>query len=89
MNILIAPDKFKYSLTAKEVCEAVEKGIRKYMPSANIIKIPLADGGEGSLETLENTIKFERVYLKVKNPVFKSIKTFYGILKDTAYIEMS
>ncbi len=89
MNILIIPDKFKYSLTAQEVCNAVEEGIKKYLPQANIIKIPLADGGEGSLSVLEQIINFNRVYLEVKNPLFEPITAYYGLLNDTAYIEMA
>lgn len=89
MKILIAPDKFKGSLSATQVCEAIEEGILKNIPNSEITKMPLADGGEGSLLALENTIKFKRIYLDVKNPLYKTIKTFYGLLNGTAYIEMS
>ncbi|KAA3610363.1 MAG: glycerate kinase [Calditrichaeota bacterium] len=89
MNILISPDKFKGSLTASQVCDAVEKGILEKMPSALITKIPLADGGEGSLDALEKTLHFEKIDLKVNNPLFKPIDSFYGLSKDAAYIEMA
>jgi len=89
MNILIAPDKFKGSLTAQQVCDAVEEGIKKYSSKLKITKLPLADGGEGSLVALENTLNFERIYLTVANPIFKNINTFYGLLNTTAYIEMA
>ncbi|HRG79076.1 MAG TPA: glycerate kinase, partial [Cyclobacteriaceae bacterium] len=52
MTILIAPDKFKGSLSAKEVCEAVYDGLIKLDPSLSIISVPLADGGEGTYELL-------------------------------------
>ena len=89
MKILIAPDKFKGSLTAVQVCEAIETGIRNYLPTSQIIKLPLADGGEGSLEVLENTLHFKRISLEVKGPLFRTIKTFYGLLNNIAYIEMA
>lgn len=89
MKILIAPDKFKGSLTALEVCNAVEKGIRNVLPTPEVVKLPLADGGEGSLEALETTLKFERKFLIINNPLFLPIKTWYGIKDDIAYIEMA
>ena len=89
MKVLIIPDKFKGSLSAIDVCDAIEKGIHNVGPSILTTKIPLADGGEGSLTVLEDTLKFERIYLKVNDPLFRKIKIFYGLFKDTAYIEMA
>ncbi len=67
MNILIAPDKFNESLIAVEVCNAVEEGIRKFNSEVNITKLLLADGEEGSLLTLEDSLNFERIHIDVKN----------------------
>lgn len=53
MNILICPDKFKDSLTAQQVCEALEIGIKKRRPKSVIQLMPLADGGEGTLEVIK------------------------------------
>ena len=89
MKILIIPDKFKGSLNSKEVCDAIEKGIRRFLPKSEITKIPLADGGEGSLAVLEKTIGFERIHLEVRNPLFKTIPAYYGITDNAAYIEMA
>jgi glycerate 2-kinase len=89
MKVLIAPDKFKGSLTAVQVCDAIETGIKNYLPQSQITKIPLADGGEGSLDILEKSIFFKRIFLKVKDPLFRTIASSYGILDDTAYIEMA
>ncbi|MFZ1292157.1 MAG: glycerate kinase [Melioribacteraceae bacterium] len=89
MKILIAPDKFKDSLTAKQVCDAIEEGLLNHSYKIKVTKIPLADGGEGSLAALENTIRFEKIYLKVQNPLFKPIKTFYGIYNNSAFIELA
>ncbi|WP_333603823.1 glycerate kinase, partial [Lactobacillus acetotolerans] len=48
MKFLLAPDSFKESMTAKEVCQAMEKGIKNVLPNAQIIAVPMADGGEGT-----------------------------------------
>ena len=61
MNILIAPDKFKGSLTAREVCTAIETGLRKNYPEATIRHAPLADGGDGTLAILQD-------YLHLRGP---------------------
>lgn len=89
LNILIASDKFKGSLTAKEVCNCIAVSIKENYPGANIKKMPMADGGEGSLEVLEDDVKFERRYLMVNGPAFSKIEAFYGIKDDVAYIEMA
>jgi glycerate kinase len=89
MKILIAPDKFKGSLTALDVCEITEDAIQKILPKAQITKIPLADGGEGSLDVIEKAINFDRIYFEVNNPLFRPIKTYYGLLGPVAYIEMA
>tara|TARA_R110001583_G_scaffold135989_3_gene287825 strand:- start:1080 stop:2210 length:1131 start_codon:yes stop_codon:yes gene_type:complete len=89
MKILIAPDKFKGSLTAKEVCSAVENGIKKYDPSIETIKHPLADGGEGTLDILRNYFPLITVRAQVKNPLFKDVFSKYMMNETTAFIEMS
>lgn len=89
MKILIAPDKFKDSLSAKEVCDGIEKGIGIFSKKIKIEKIPLADGGEGSLSALENKIPFRKIYVTSANPIFKPIKTYYGIYKNSAFIELA
>lgn len=49
---VVAPDSFKESMTAKEVCDAMEKGIKKADSTAEVIKVPMADGGEGTVDSL-------------------------------------
>jgi len=89
MKILIIPDKFKDSLSSVEVCDAIETGINEGLSNAQIVKIPIADGGEGSLEVLEKVIQFERIYVQIKNPLLKNITTYYGMLNNIAFIEMA
>jgi glycerate kinase len=91
MKIIIAPDSFKGSLSALEVCENIEKGIRKVFDNAEIVKVPMADGGEGTVQSLVDATAGKLINLKVKDPLMRSINTFYGILGDgnTAVIEMA
>lgn len=89
MKILIIPDKFKGSLNSVEVCNSIESGIRRFLPKAVISKIPLADGGEGSLKALQNVLNFEIIHLTAKNPLFQNVKVFYGMKNDIAFIELA
>lgn len=91
MKIVLAPDSFKGSLTAQKACEAMEKGIRKVFPAAWIVHVPMADGGEGTVQSLVDATKGKVYSAEVKNPLGKLIKAKYGILgdKETAVIEMA
>ena len=68
MKIVIAPDKFKDSLSAIKVCENLVKGLTNKDSTFDLITCPLADGGEGSLETLNYHLNFEPVELIVNDP---------------------
>ncbi|MBU3568943.1 glycerate kinase [Priestia aryabhattai] len=91
MKIVIAPDSFKESLTALRVCEAVEKGIKTHFPNAEISKVPMADGGEGTVQSLVDATDGEVIQARVTGPLGKEVEAFYGILGDgkTAVIEMA
>lgn len=91
MKIVIAPDSFKGSLTALEVANAMEEGLRKYNKNFIIEKIPMADGGEGTVESLVSLTNGEIITVEVKDPLMRGIKGFYGLLGDkkTAVIEMA
>ncbi|WP_009052495.1 glycerate kinase [Thermoanaerobacter sp. X514] len=91
MKILIAPDKFKESLSALKVADSIEKGILKVFPKAVIVKVPMADGGEGTVESLVDATGGKIIKTNVKDPLFRDIESFYGILGDgkTAVIEMA
>lgn len=88
---LLAPDSFKESMTAKEVCLAMARGIRKADPAAEITSVPMADGGEGTVDSLIDATNGRRIYVQVTDPLGKKIKTYYGLLGDgqTAVIEMA
>lgn len=91
MKIIIAPDSFKGSLSALEVCKNVEKGIRKVLDYAEIVNVPMADGGEGTVQSLVDATGGQIINLKVKGPLLSSVDAFYGILGNgtTAVIEMA
>ncbi|TKS56484.1 glycerate kinase [Mesohalobacter halotolerans] len=91
MNILIAPDAFKDSLSAKAVASHIAKGIKKVLPDAKLTQIPLSDGGEGLLEALVTPLKGELITVKVNDPLMRPIEASYGILGDgqTAVIELA
>jgi len=88
---VLAPDSFKGSLTAGEVCHAMERGIRKVLPDAECIKVPMADGGEGTVQSLVDATRGEIYELQVTGPLGKPVMAKYGIMGDgkTAAIEMA
>lgn len=91
MKVVIAPDSFKGSLSASEVADNIAKGVRKAVGSADILCIPMADGGEGTVRSLVDSTGGEIVNVRVKGPLLKEVEAFYGILGDrkTAVIEMA
>ncbi len=91
MRILLAPDSFKHSLSARKVCIHLTKGIQRVYPDVEIISKPMADGGEGTVESLVTSTKGRVNQASVHNPLMRKIRSFYGILGDgeTAVIEMS
>lgn len=88
---VLAPDSFKESMTAKEVCEAMSKGIKKADPTADIISVSMADGGEGTVDSLVDATQGEKIPVVVTGPLGQKVKTYYGLLGDgkTAVIEMA
>lgn len=91
MRILVAPDKFRGSLEASEVCRAVEEGILLAFPKATVVSIPLADGGEGTMEILTEQSGGKYISVRVRDPLGRYIDAAYGLSGDetTAYIEMA
>ena len=89
MKILIAPDKFKGSLSASQVCDAITKGININKPKHEIVSCPMADGGEGSIDIINNYSTLKPIELIVNDPLFRPIKSTYYFSDLTAYIEMS
>lgn len=91
MNILIAPDSFKGSLTAKEVARAVQKGIHRVKRETNVEILPMADGGEGTITSLVEATQGSLIETEVEDPLGRSIFAQYGLTGDgeTAIIELA
>lgn len=90
-KIIIAPDKFKGSLTGLQFCDAIERGIRKHVPDVEMEKLPLADGGDGTVEVLKYYLDGEMISLNVSDPLGRAVKASYlfSEVKKTAFIEMA
>lgn len=91
LKFVLAPDSFKESCTANEVCEAMEAGIQRVFPDAVIIKVPMADGGEGTTQALVDATKGRFIQKEVKGPLGSAVMAEIGLLGDgkTAVIEMA
>lgn len=91
MKFVLAPDSFKESMSSIEASIAMETGIRKVFPKAECVKIPMADGGEGTLEALVFGSGGKIMKEKVMDPLGKEIIAEYGLSGDgkTAFIEMA
>ncbi|WP_077619827.1 glycerate kinase [Bacillus sinesaloumensis] len=91
MKIIIAPDSFKESLTATEVAEAIEEGLKRVFPNATYIKSPMADGGEGTVHSLVYSTGGRIIPTTVTGPLGEQVPSFFGLLGNgkTAVIEMA
>ena len=91
MKIVIAPDSFKGSLSAAEVAEAIKTGFRAVYPDAEYVKVPMADGGEGTVQSLVDATSGTIITQLVSGPMGDMVAGFFGILGDrqTAVIEMA
>ena len=89
-RFILAPDSFKGTLTAKQVCEIEAEVIRRHIPDAQIRRIPMADGGEGMVDAYLNLNGGTRVTVPVTGPLGDVVQADYGILPDgSAVIEMA
>lgn len=91
MKIVIAPDSYKESLSALDVATAIETGFREIYPYAEYVKVPVADGGEGTVEAMVAATQGHIVQVSVTGPLGEPVNAFYGLSGDMrcAYIEMA
>jgi glycerate kinase len=91
MKIVIAPDSYKESLSALEVATQIELGFREIFPDAHYLKVPMADGGEGTVQAMAEATQGRIVPVKVTGPLGQPVQGFYGLTGDgrIAVIEMA
>lgn len=91
MKIVIAPDSYKESLSALEVATAIEQGFREIFPDADYVKLPVADGGEGTVEAMVAATQGGIIKVQVTGPLGEHAEGFYGLSGDeqSAFIEMA
>lgn len=91
MKIVLAPDSFKNSVTAIEASHAMRTGFASIFPEAEIVEVPMADGGEGTVQSLVDATDGQFKTATVKNPLGVDVEAQYGLLGDqqTAVIEMA
>ena len=91
MKIVIAPDSYKESLSALEVATQIELGFKEIFPDAEYVKVPMADGGEGTVQAMVEATQGRQVDVVVTDPLGQRITGFYGLTGDgrTAMIEMA
>ena len=91
MKIVIAPDSFKENLTSLEVASEIESGLKRVWPDADYVKVPMADGGEGTVQSLVDATGGKIVKREVMGPLGDKVQASYGLLGDdgVAVIEMA
>jgi len=90
MKIVVASDKYKESLSALEVCTIIIDTIKKLDPTVELVASPMADGGDGTVDTLIESLKGKKIEMEVTGPMGDKIHSGFGMLGgDTAVIEMA
>ena len=84
-KVIVAPDSFKGTLSSKKASETISRAIRDVLPDAEVVSFCIADGGEGTAESLGA----ERIPVTVTGPNFRPVSSFYGVLGDRAVIELA
>lgn len=90
-RFILIPDSFKGSLSSNDICAAMSKALRSQFPGSEIISIPVADGGEGTVDAFLAACGGDKVVLTVKGPFMEDMQSFYGLIEGgrTAVIEMA
>lgn len=90
-KIVLIPDSFKGTLSSKQICEIIEMRVNEHFPGCQVVSIPVADGGEGSVDAFLCALGGERVTVTTKNPYMEDMESFYGLIDNgnTAVIEMA
>lgn len=90
-KVVLIPDSFKGTLSSSKICDIINDRVKAHFPQCEVVSIPVADGGEGSVECFLTALGGEKIYITAKNPYFEDIPSFYGLIDNgnTAVIEMA
>jgi len=90
-KIVLIPDSFKGTLSSTEICQIMDAEIKKVFPSSKTVSVPVADGGEGSVDCFLSALGGEKIYKRVNGPYFEPIDSFFGLTDGgkTAVVEMA
>lgn len=86
---VLIPDSFKGTLSSIEICTIISDKIYKHFPHCHVVSIPVADGGEGSVDCFLSALGGEKIVETVSSPYFEDMESFYGLIDNTAVIEMA
>ena len=91
MKVVLIPDSFKGTLSSVQICKITAAKIREHFPDSKILEIPVADGGEGSVDAFLLAVGGEKIKVKVKNPYFEDMDSYFGLIDGgkTAVVEMA
>ncbi len=91
MKFVLIPDSFKGTLSSSQICEILKTGVEKHFPGSETVSIPVADGGEGSVDAFIAAVGGTKEHVTVKNPYFEDMESYYGLIDEgqTAVIEMA
>ena len=87
-KVILIPDSFKGTLSSSQICEIMRAELLRAFPSAKVLSVPVADGGEGSVDCFLSACGGEKVFIDCKGPYMEDIRAYYGVLPDgTAVVE--
>lgn len=91
MKFILIPDSFKGTLSSAQICGIIKEKVDLHFPGAESVSVPVADGGEGSVDAFITAVGGTKVMVPVKGPYFEDIESYYGLIDNgnTAVIEMS
>ena len=91
MKVIVAPNSFKGSLSASQAAAAIAQGVRQALPDADVVEIPVADGGEGTVEALVSARQGTYREVKVEGPLGDPVRASYGLIDEgrTAVVELA
>src|SRR5256886_15010858 len=89
MKVVVAPNAFKGTLTASQAARAIARGVREGFPAAEVVEVPVADGGAGTVEPLVTANRGEYLTPKVEGPLGESVTATYGPIDYVAVIQLT